>query len=353
MKPIGVGFLGAGRISTLHVLGYRDFDPAGVVAVCDRDGKLARRRAAEWGVRRAYDRPEQLFDDPNVDMVEVLLPHDLHCEMTVAALRAGKHVSVQKPMAHSQAECDAMIDAARQTGKLLRVYEQFIFYPPYVAAKKIIDSGRIGEPTMMRLHYAGGELKGGWRVPLSAWLWRLKPSRCGGGPVVFDHGYHLWSLARWIMGRPKKVVAWIHRNPIVPTKYIDAPATAMVEFHGPNRHAVFDFAYTPNMVITSKYYADDNRVEIICERGMIMMSTCSTTTFDLPPALLYCDGKTHEIPVQRYDWADSFVDCTRHFANVLHRGGEPCLSGEDGKTVTLLALGAEQSAREGREVHLA
>jgi predicted dehydrogenase len=353
MKPVGVGFLGVGRISTLHILGYRGFDAANVVAVCDRDVKLARRRANEWAVRKVYDRPEQMFEDPEVDMVEVLLPHDLHCEMTVAALQAGKHVSVQKPMAHSQAECETMIDAARQAGKQLRVFEQFVFYPPYVAAKQVIHSGRIGQPTMMRLHYNGGELKGGWSVPLSAWMWRLRPSRCGGGPVVFDHGYHLWSLARWIMGQPKKVVAWIGRNAIVPTKYVDVPATAMVEFAGPNRHAVLDFAYTPNMIVKSKYYADDNRVEIICERGMIMINTCSTKTFDLPPVLLYCDGRTHEIPVQRYDWADSFIDCTRHFVNVLREGGEPRLTGEDGKTVTLLALAAEQSAREGREILVA
>jgi predicted dehydrogenase len=352
MKPIGVGFLGCGRISTLHILGYRAFHLAHVVAVCDRNVKLAQSRATEWGVKKVYSRPEELFDDPDVQVVEILLPHDLHCGMTVAAARAGKHVSVQKPMAHSMAECDEMIDAARHAGVSLRVYEQFVFYPPYVKAKHIIDSGRLGAPTMMRLHYNGGELRGGWKVPLSAWLWRLTASRCGGGPVVFDHGYHLWSLARWIMGEPRRVVAWINRNMIVPTKSVDVPAVAMVEFARPNRHAVFDFAYTPKMKVTSKYYADDNRVEIICERGMIMLNTCTTRTFDLPPLLVYCDGETEEVPVQRYDWADSFVDCTRHFIHVLQHGGEPRLTGADGKAVTAFALAAEESARRGCPVCL-
>jgi len=353
MKPIGVGFLGCGRISTLHILGYRGFPLARVVAVCDRDVKLAQSRAAEWNVEKVYARPAELFGDPGVDMVEILLPHDLHCEMTIAAAEAGKHVSVQKPMAHSVGDCNEMINAARRAEVTLRVYEQFVFYPPYVAAKQIIDSGRIGQPTMMRLHYSGGRLSGGWHVPLSAWLWRLTPRRCGGGPVVFDHGYHLWSLARWIMGKPKKVVAWIGRNIVVPTKYVDLPATAMIEFERANRHAVLDFAYTPKMQVKSKYYADDNRVEIICERGALMINTCTTKTFDLPPVLLYCDGKTEEVRVPRTDWADSFVDCTRHFIHALHHGSEPRLTGEDGRAVTELALAAEQSARERCEVHLA
>jgi predicted dehydrogenase len=352
MKPIGVGFLGCGRISTLHILGYRGFPAAKVVAVCDKNEKLARARAAEWGVEKVYSHPEALFDDPAVDMVEILLPHDLHCSTTVAAAKAGKHVSVQKPMACTLEECDEMIDAARRAGVTLRVYEQFVFYPPYVKAKQIIDSGQIGEPVMMRLHYNGGDLKYGWKVPLSAWLWRLTPSRCGGGPVVFDHGYHLWSLARWIMGPAKGVTAWIDWTRIVPTKYVDCPATAMVRFERGNRRAVLDFTTTPKMRIDSKYYSDDNRFEIICERGSIMLNTCTTKTFDLAPLLLYCDGKTEAIRVTRTDWSDSFVDCTRHFIEVLRLGGEPCLTGEAGKAVTELALAAFRSAEQRCEIEL-
>ncbi len=352
MEPIRVGFIGCGRISTLHILGYQGLRTAKVAAVCDRDLDLAKRRMAEWDVPKAYARPEELLADPDIDMVEILLPHDLHCKTTIAAAEAGKHISVQKPMAHSLTECDEMIDAARRAGVTLRVYEQFVFYPPYLAAKRVINSGRLGEPTMMRLHYSGGDVRHGWKVPLSAWLWRLTPSRCGGGPVVFDHGYHLWSIARYFMGEPKRVVAWIGRNSVVPTKYIDVPATAMVEFHGKNRHAVFDFAYTPKMMVKSNYYADDNRIEIICERGMIMISTCSTTTFDIPPVLVYCDGRTETVDVPRIDWADSFIDCTRHFITVLQGGGEPKLNGRDGRAVTALALAAHESARTGGEVHL-
>ena len=83
-----------------------------------------------------------------------------------------------------------------------------------------------------------------------------------------------------------------------------------------------------------------------------MINTCTARTFDLPPVLLFCDGKTEPVPVPRHDWADSFIDCTRHLIDVLERGGEPRLTGRDGKAVTALALAAEQSARESREVTL-
>ena len=70
-----------------------------------------------------------------VDAVEILVPHHLHCEMTVQACKAGKHVSVQKPMALNLSQCDEMIEAARENGVRLKVFENFVFYPPYQFAE--------------------------------------------------------------------------------------------------------------------------------------------------------------------------------------------------------------------------
>ncbi len=352
MNTIGVGLLGCGRISTLHALSYRGLPGAKLVAVCDKNAALAKSRATEWGIEKVYTRAEELFADAAVDMVEILLPHHLHAPMTIAAAEAGKHISVQKPMACSIDECDAMIEAARKADVMLRVFEQFVFYPPYVKARQILDSGQLGEPVMMRLHYNGGLTKGGWKVPLASWLWRLSPQRCGGGPVVFDHGYHLWSMARWIMGPARSIVAWIDSTSIVPMRRVDCPATAMIRFEHAKRYAVLDFAWTPRMRIDSKYYADDNRIEIICERGAMMLNTCTSKTFELPPLLVYSEGKTETIRISRTDWSESFTDCTRHFIEAIRQHSEPCLSGEDGKAVTEMALAAIRSSEEGREVSL-
>ena len=189
MDTIGVAIIGCGRISDLHEMGYRGREDACIVAVCDKKRKNARAKAKAWGVDRVYADYQRVLADPKIDLVELLVPHHLHAEMTVAACEAGKHVSVQKPMALTVAEANQMIEAAERAGLVLRVYENFVFYPPHVRAKEMIEAGEIGEPQMIRLHVSTGTRDASWKVPLSAWLWRFDEKRCGGGPLVFDHGY--------------------------------------------------------------------------------------------------------------------------------------------------------------------
>lgn len=350
MKPIRVAIVGCGRISDLHVLGYRDRDDARIVAVCDTDGGRAQAKAREWGVERVYTDYRQVLEDPEIDLVELLVPHDLHAPMTIAACRAGKHVSVQKPMALTAAEADQMITAAQEAGVVLRVYENFVFYPPHVRAKEMIEAGEIGEPQMIRIHVSTGKSDTAWEVPLSAWAWRFNEEQCGGGPFVFDHGYHLFSLAYYLMGPVERVAAWIDRSPVVEPVYVDAPAVMMVQFKASRRYGVMDFAHTPNLVMDSRYYADDDRVEVIGDKGVIFVNRCTARTVDLPPLMLFRDGKTTAIPVDRFEWHDSFIDCTRHLIGVLSGGGQPVLDGPTGKAVLQFTLAALISSRTGREV---
>jgi len=350
VPPIRVAIVGCGRISDLHELGYRGREDARIVAVCDTNQSRARDKAKAWGVGKVYTDYRQLLADTAVDLVELLVPHHLHAAMAVAACQAGKHVSVQKPMALTVAEADSMIAAAQQAGVVLRVYENFVFYPPHVRARQMIEAGEIGEPQMIRLHVSTGKSATGWKVPLSSWVWRFDEKRCGGGPLVFDHGYHIFSLAYYLMGPVERVVAWIDRSRVVPTKYVDAPAVLMFQFQAPRRYGVMDFAHTPNLVLDSLYYADDDRVEVIGDKGVIFVNRCTARSVDLPPLLLFRDGQTTVIPVERVEWHDSFVDCTRHLIGVLQNGGPPVLDGPTGKAVLQFALAAQLSACEHREV---
>jgi len=350
MVPVRVAIVGCGRISDLHQLGYQGLEEARIIAVCDTNRRRAQAKARAWGVERVYTDYRQVLEDPEVDLVELLVPHDLHCPMTVAACQAGKHVSVQKPMALTAGEADQMIAAARQAGVVLRVYENFVFYPPHVRAKEMIEAGEIGEPQMIRLHVNTGKSATGWKVPISAWVWRFDEQRCGGGPLVFDHGYHIFSLAYHLMGPVERVTAWIDHTRVVPTKYLDAPAAIMFQFKTPRRYGVMDFAHTPNMVMDSLYYADDDRVEVIGDRGILFVNRCTARTVDLPPLMLFRDGKTTPIPVERVEWHDSFIDCTRHLIQALTSGGQPVLDGLTGKAVLQFTLAAHVSACSGREV---
>jgi predicted dehydrogenase len=98
------------------------------------------------------------------------------------------------------------------------------------------------------------------------------------------------------------------------------------------------------------YYADDDRLEVIGDRGIIFVNRCTARTVDLPPLMLFRDGETTPIPVERVEWHDSFIDCTRHLIDVLRDGGQRMLDGPTGKAVLQFSLAAHISAREGREV---
>jgi predicted dehydrogenase len=350
MNSIGVGIVGCGRISDLHELGYRGRDDARIVAVCDATRGRARAKAKAWGVEKVYADYQELLADRAVDLVELLVPHHLHAEMTVAACRAGKHVSVQKPMALSVPESDRMIEAAEQAGVILRVYENFVFYPPHVRAKEMLDAGEIGEPRVIRIHLNTGTRDTAWKIPVGSQLWRLNEEKSGGGMLLFDHGYHLFSLAYYLMGEVERVYAWIDRTRDLPGVYVDAPATVMFQFKAPRRYGVLDVAHTPKMRIESRYYADDDRVEIIGDRGILFVNRCTARTVDLPELMLFRDGKTMAIPVEGVEWHDSFVACSRHLIDVLGDGGQPVLDGATGKAVLQFTLAAQISAREGREV---
>jgi predicted dehydrogenase len=99
MDVIKVAIVGCGRIAGLHQMGYRQRDDARIVAVCDVKKGRAAQCAKKWGVEKVYTDYEQLLADPEVQLVELLVPHRLHAEMSIQACQAGKHVSVQKPMA--------------------------------------------------------------------------------------------------------------------------------------------------------------------------------------------------------------------------------------------------------------
>jgi predicted dehydrogenase len=168
--------------------------------------------------------------------------------------------------------------------------------------------------------------------------------------MIFDHGYHLFSLAHYLMGPVEKAYAWIDKSAVMPEVYLDAPAVIMFKFKADRSYGVFDLEHTPNMHVPSDYYVDDDRIEIVGDKGIIFINRYTCRSVDLPELMLYRDGKTTPIPVARVDWADGFIDCTRHMLDALQHGGQPMLDGATGRAVLQFSLAVQQSAKTGREV---
>lgn len=344
MKKVRVGMIGAGRITDLHFPAYRNYDKAELVTVCAHSEATARRRAAEWGAAKWTTDYRTVFADPEIDMVEINTPHHLHRPMVLEAAAAGKHIQLQKPMGMNIRECDEMLAAVKQAGVKFKVIENFVFYPPYRKAKELIDAGRIGQVRSVRIRLGAGGA-GGWWVPLNTWLWRLAETDIGGGPTIFDDGYHKFSIGLFYGGEVEKVFAWIDRS----FALIDSPA--IISWQAKNGVVgCIDATLSPNLHIKSKYYAADERVEITGTQGVIWITRCTGQLLDEAPVILYRDGEKISYENLRADWLDSFVDSTRHFIDCILEDRPPVLTGEQAKAVQQFCFAAIRSAREGREI---
>ncbi len=352
MDEVRVGFVGAGRISSLHAAEYLANPRGRIVAVCDANLEIARHQAAAWGVpdNRVFDNWDALLAVDEVDLVEVLLPHHLHKPATLAAIAAGKNVSVQKPMAHSVADADDMCRAAADAGVVFKVFENFVFYPPVMKAKALIDDGAIGKPLSIRIKSNPGVSRGAWPIPASAEAWRFNPDTCGGGPLVFDDGHHKFALGWHFMGQAEEVHAWIGETK-VPAGVLDAPAMISWRF-SEGRFGNMECVHSPGLEVDTATYPQDDKVEITGEEGVIWITRGHGKIGDQPPVILYRNGETTGFSDLESHWESSFVHSTRHFIDVLCDGGVPSLTGVEGREVLRFALAALKSAELGRAVTL-
>ncbi len=351
MSAIGVGILGTGRISDLHAIEYLRNPATRIAMLCDRDLQAARTKAAKWGIDnvRVTDDVSELLRCKEVDLVEILLPHDLHLPTALKAMEAGKAISLQKPICATLAEADELVDAVSSYDRPFKVFENFLFHPPVARARQLIAQDAIGKPQSIRIKSNPGTSPTGWHVPDSALAWRQKRDRAGGGPLVFDDGHHKFALAWGFMGEPEEVHAFIGRVERKDGNWYDAQSMISFRFPG-NRVGNLEIVYSPELEVTTRYYAQDDRVEITGTKGVIWINCGHGHLAGAVPLALFRDGTLSEYRDMNVSWEQSFVHSTRHFINVLVNGGTPVLQAAEARQVLRFSSAAEQSALEGRAV---
>ena len=200
---VGIGFMG-----WIHYLAYQKVKGVKLAAICTRDAK---RRSGDWtGIQGNFGPPgekvdlsrvsrhaelKELLADPKIDVVDLCLPPNLHESATLACLKAGKHVFVEKPMALTAAGCDRMVTAANKAGKQVFVGHVLPFLPEYAAARKLIESGKYGR-------VIGGHFKRVISDP--SWLKDFFDPDKVGGPLVDLH-VHDAHFIRLLFGMPTAV----------------------------------------------------------------------------------------------------------------------------------------------------
>ena len=199
-EPMKVGLVGTGGISNRHMIPYLDRpDRVRLTAVCDVVESLAQEYAKKAGVEAIYLDFEEMLREADIDAVDICTGHSSHAPLAIAAAKAGKHVIVEKAMAHTLQGCRDMIEAADKAGVTLMVAQHLRYSPEARAVKRFIDEGNLGEIRAARTHTLGGG--GGDRRP-DDWM---KDGKAGGGVMLVQSVHHL-DLLRFYVGNVKRVM---------------------------------------------------------------------------------------------------------------------------------------------------
>jgi len=359
-----VGIIGTGVIFDLNVLGYLNNGDVEITCICNRTINKAKDKIKKFKLgkdTRIYSDYKEMLDKEELDIVEILLPHNLHAEVAIYAAKKGvKAISVQKPMALTVEEADKMIKECKNSGSTLSIYENFLFAPHILKAKELIDSDYIGDPSSIRIKIAMGG-KGGWIIPNDANKWREDPKMVGGAeagsPVLLDNGWHAFTLASWFFGEEiEKVFAWTGNY-----NGLDAPAYVMFKYHQNNEHIIpqyghMEFALMPEMLIHSNYYSTDEFIEIIASRGIMKINQGTSIGNPMSksdifaPIVIIRDGKVETFNEFEKDWKQSFIKATEYLIEVAKGNKEPILSGEQAKYILRFNLAAIKSSELGKEI---
>lgn len=204
VTPVRVALVGCGRIAQLvHLDALVSAPSIDLVAVADTDAGLRRRAAERAPGAAAAEGVEELLDDREVEAVVIALPTHRHADAARAALTAGKHVYVEKPLAASVEDARAVLDAWRGSGLTAMVGFNLRFQPHYRRLRDDLAAGRIGAPVAVR------SIMGSARRELPAW----KQSRSTGGGVLLDLASHQVDLVRFLLGREVVRVIGASRAP--------------------------------------------------------------------------------------------------------------------------------------------
>ena len=285
MRVIRWGIIGVGDVTEVKSgPGFRKADHSALVAVMRRDGGKARDYARRHDVPRWYDDAAALIADPEVDAVYIATPPDTHRAYTVMAAAAGKPVLVEKPMALTLGQCEAMNEACRAAGVPLFVAYYRRTMPRFVEIERLIEAGAIGTPRAVLITHLGTAPAPGF--DRDGMPWRFRPEAGGGGKFV-DTGVHILDYLDHVFG------------PIADVRAIAGNQAGLYPAED-TVTCTFSFAECPVIGTGMWCYAADRHEEftrIIGSRGQIGFSCFDGQV----PVILSVDGETRELPL---GWPD-------------------------------------------------
>jgi predicted dehydrogenase len=336
-RKLGYAIVGLGYYATRIIMPqFANCRLSRLTALVSGTPEKLQRYGAEYGIpqrsRYSYAEFDRIGDNPDVDIVYVVLPNSMHSEYTIRAARAGKHVLCEKPMAVSSAECDAMISACRAAGRKLMIGYRSHFEPHNIHAMRLARERAVGRRRFVQSEHG---------FPIGdATQWRLKCALSGGGSLM-DIGIYSVQALRYMAGEePVAVTATEHTDRSDP------------RFGEVEDRIGWTFLFPSGLIGQgfSSYSSGHNHVRLNGESGWI----------DLEPATSYSG---QQMRVSRNDseepvtpppgpGANQFAAQLDHMAESVLGGREPIVPGEEGLRDLRLMEAIYRAARESRTIRL-
>jgi len=340
-RKVRFGVVGAGLWGSFHCKTLSAIDGAELAAVCDLDPARVADMQKQFGAAKTYTDYRQLLADPDIDAVTVATPDFAHGDIVLAAIRAGKHVMSEKPLATTLAEVEAIADAADKAGVKVMVDFHNRVSPAIVAARDAIAGGEIGRP----LH-AAAKLSNTVFVPFELLSW------AGRSSALWFLGSHSVDALRFTMGAEvKRVQAMVRRGHLAAHGVDTADVhLAILEFDN-GAIATLENSWVlpndmPNIV--------DFKIEIIGEKGAIQTDTAQNTAFRKYTGSGQRTADVFGVTPAAGGRIGGFVmEAIARFVDAVATDAPVLATARDGLQVTRVLAAIEQAAASGTTVTLA
>jgi len=334
-KTVGFALVGIGSLSMNQILpGFAKCKLARPVALVSGHPEKANQQAAKFGINPkniySYENFDTIKDNPEVDVIYVVLPNGMHAEYTIRAAKAGKHVLCEKPMANTVADCQAMIDACKGAGRKLMIGYRLRYEPLTQKAIELCrspeDIGAIKQITA----------EGGFNIG-DPTQWRLNRKLAGGGSLM-DIGIYALNATRYLSGEePTEIIAQSYSTP------------GDVRFKEVEETISFQMKFPSGAVASclSSYGFGCNRFRVYGRGGQIEMEPYINYTGD---RLFQIRGPNRQ--QLQVEPVDHFATEMDHFAQCVLSNQEPLTPGEEGLRDVKIMMAAYESAQTGQMIKL-
>ena len=355
MKKLKTALVGCGKVGHLHAAALKSLPESEFVAVCGRTPEKAKSFAEKYGVTAFTDVGEMLARS-KAEAICICTPHPEHAAPTIAAAQAGVHAIVEKPLASTLEDCDAMLAAARENKTIISTICQRRFYPPCQRIRRAIDEGKIGKPALGIATIFGWRDEAYYKSDPWRGSWKLE-----GGGVLVNQSPHQLDLLTWYMGEIDEVFGyWANLNH--PYIEVEDTAIAVVRFKGGGLgNIVVSNSQNPALNARVSVHGTNGASLGVQTDGGAMFVPGVTGISEAPFNDIWTiRGEEQSLPQWKEEDARLFASVNpmeyfhrlqiQDFLRAIIERRAPSITGEDGRRTVELFTAIYRATREGKPV---